>query len=146
MVISPYIPKGTIVHRAEGPTPSSEYDHTSIIATCNKLFGINENLTARDAWAGTFEKLFSLESPRTDTPQTLADIPPWTLEELHQQWLKPLNGHFENQIAFYCKFNHPGDENCGKHITNQLEASLFCEAELPLFLSRAPGLELWKSK
>jgi len=134
IVISPWIPKGTIVHRAQGPTPTSEYDHTSVIATCNKLFGITDTMTARSTWAGTFEGVFSLSSPRVDCPKKLADIPAWTMEDLKKQWAKPLNDHLEIQIQFYCKFNQR-DENCGKDIHNQLDASLFIEHEVAVFLS-----------
>ena len=99
-MISPLIPRNTIVHRAEGPTPTSEYDHTSVISTCNKLFGIEEQLTNRTAWAGTFEHVFSLDKPRTDCTVTLPDIPMWTTEQLHDQWGKPLNDHLQIQVRF----------------------------------------------
>lgn len=46
VIISPYVPAGSII-RPAGLTP---FDHTSIIATLRKLFGIG-SLTARDAAA-----------------------------------------------------------------------------------------------
>jgi phospholipase C len=46
VIVSPYVPKGSII-RASGATP---FDHTSIIATLRKLFGI-ASLTPRDAAA-----------------------------------------------------------------------------------------------
>jgi phospholipase C len=61
VLISPYIPSGTIDHR--------EYDHTSIIATTFKLFlpnVPNVNLTLRDRNANTFEDNLSLDDPSTD--------------------------------------------------------------------------------
>ncbi len=58
-----------VLHAAEGPTATSQYEHSSIPATVKKLFNLpGPFLTARDAWAGTFESVFSLSSPRTDCP------------------------------------------------------------------------------
>ena len=135
VLISPWVPKGHIEHRARGPQLTSEYDHTSIMATCNKIFGIDEHLTARSEWAGTFEHLFSESSPRTDCPNKLAELPGWTLEDLHRQWAKPLNDHLEIQIQFYCIHNQRDLDTCGKGITNQLEASVFLRGEIEHFFS-----------
>ena len=38
------------------------------------------------------------------------------------------------QVQFYCQFNHPQEEECGKHITNQYEAAVFFEREIKTFL------------
>jgi phospholipase C len=54
VLISPLVKAGTVVHKPSGPTPTSQYESTSIIATANKIFGINKHLYARDSWAGTF--------------------------------------------------------------------------------------------
>jgi phospholipase C len=62
LVISPWIKKGTI--------DSVEYDHTSVLATLRKLFGLS-HLTARDKNANDLLHLFSLTEPRKDTPQIL---------------------------------------------------------------------------
>ncbi|PIN05552.1 Phospholipase C [Handroanthus impetiginosus] len=76
LLISPWIDKGTVIHEPSGPTPSSQYEHSSIPATVKKLFNLKSNfLTKRDAWAGTFEKYFSLrETPRDDCPETLPQV------------------------------------------------------------------------
>jgi phospholipase C len=64
VVISPYTPLNTIDHTL--------YDHTSVIATLNKRFNLGpvgeKLLTDRDGYANTFDKLFSLSSPRKDIP------------------------------------------------------------------------------
>ncbi|MBA0790080.1 hypothetical protein Gohar_014749, partial [Gossypium harknessii] len=62
----------------KGPTPNSEFEHSSIPATIKKIFNLSSNfLTHRDAWAGTFEDVVShLTSPRTDCPETLPDVVP----------------------------------------------------------------------
>lgn len=59
-----------VISKARGPTKSSEYEHSSIPATIRKIFNLSSHfLTHRDAWAGTFEQVFSeLTSPRTDCP------------------------------------------------------------------------------
>lgn len=62
VVISPWIPKNIVDHRL--------YDHSSIPATLEQLFGM-EPLTARDKAANTLLPLFSLDAPRADTPATL---------------------------------------------------------------------------
>jgi phospholipase C len=60
-VISPLIPKNTIDHRL--------YDHASIPATLERLFGL-EPLTNRDRAANDVLSLLSLSVPR-DTPGSL---------------------------------------------------------------------------
>ena len=62
LVISPLIPKNLIDHRL--------YDHASIPATLEVLFGLN-SLTARDAQANRLDSLITLRAPRSDCPETL---------------------------------------------------------------------------
>uniref|UniRef100_A0A0E0JD10 Uncharacterized protein n=1 Tax=Oryza punctata TaxID=4537 RepID=A0A0E0JD10_ORYPU len=79
IMVSPWIRKGTVVGRPPGgPTATSEYEHSSIPATIKKIFNLSSDfLTRRDAWAGTFEHVFTdLEEPRTDCPETLPEVPP----------------------------------------------------------------------
>jgi phospholipase C len=66
VIISPWIPRNTIDHRL--------YDHSSIPATLEKLFGMDP-MTARDAAANTVLPLLSLDAARTDTPATLPSPP-----------------------------------------------------------------------
>jgi phospholipase C len=69
VIISPQIPKGTIVR----PPADSEYpfDHTSILATLHKLFDLNGYLTARDAAAPDLLHVLSDDSASNDGPSTL---------------------------------------------------------------------------
>jgi phospholipase C len=62
LVISPLIHKNLIDHRL--------YDHASILATLEALFGLN-SLTARDANANRLDSLIALRTPRGDCPLTL---------------------------------------------------------------------------
>ena len=62
LVISPLIPRGVIDH--------TTYDHTSMLASVERLFGMSP-LTNRDKAANDFLHLLSLGVPRPDTPATL---------------------------------------------------------------------------
>uniref|UniRef100_A0A6B2L347 Phosphoesterase n=1 Tax=Arcella intermedia TaxID=1963864 RepID=A0A6B2L347_9EUKA len=132
VAISPWIPKGTIVHKPSGPQPNSEYDSTSLMSTANKIFGITEHLGLRAAWSGTFENIFST-TMRTDCPTTLIDIPMYTQETLDKQRSLPLNDHMSIQVQFYCQENNLG-EDCGKDIVNQGQASDFIVREAQRFM------------
>ncbi len=62
VLISPFIPKGTIDH--------SQYDHASIPAIVEEAFGLAP-MTQRDKRANTPDKLLTLDTPRKDTPTEL---------------------------------------------------------------------------
>jgi phospholipase C len=76
LVISPYTPAGVVDHTV--------YDHTSMLATVERLFGMN-SLTDRDAAAIDLLHLLPLTVPRTDAPTTLQPVatpdPPFTCEQ-----------------------------------------------------------------
>ncbi|XP_022752398.1 non-specific phospholipase C2 isoform X2 [Durio zibethinus] len=74
IMVSPWIDKGTVVHRPNGsPFPTSEFEHSSIPATVKKLFNLSAPyLTKRDEWAATFESIVQTRTePRTDCPEQL---------------------------------------------------------------------------
>ncbi len=61
VIISPYIPKGTVDHTV--------YDHASIPATVSKLFLKGpQQKSPRERGAHTFDHLLTITSPRTDAP------------------------------------------------------------------------------
>ncbi len=64
VIISPLIPRGTIDHTI--------YDHTSLLATVERLYGLKP-LTKRDAAAKPFAHLLTLNSPRMDAPTGLPE-------------------------------------------------------------------------
>jgi phospholipase C len=101
LLISPWIPKGTVISRApaaQNPSANSEYDLTSIMASARKLLGIDlPPLTARDAWSSTFEHVVSANSPRTDCPEHLPPALPPKLSP-HIEANLPLND-LQNHIA-----------------------------------------------
>jgi len=89
LLISPWLPKGSVVSGPPDPQKpfnNSEYTLTSIMATSRILLGMSSTpLTQRDAWAATFEHLFTnLTEPRTDCPLHLPAPPPpaWIFEEI----------------------------------------------------------------
>lgn len=84
LLVSPWIPKGTVVHDPDAPvgtpgrpTNTSKFEHSSILATVEELFGLPP-LTRRDAWAASLLPILTLDEPRVDTPAILPDAPPPT--------------------------------------------------------------------
>jgi phospholipase C len=74
LIVSPWVKAGRV--------DSTQYQHTSVLATLKKLCGLTEFLTERDASANTFEGLFDeMDQPRDDTPVTLprAELPAITV-------------------------------------------------------------------
>jgi phospholipase C len=65
LVISPFTPKGVIDH--------TQYDHTSMLKTIQKIFGMG-SLTNRDAAAEDFLKLAPLTTARANAPTQLPPI------------------------------------------------------------------------
>jgi len=91
IAISPWINKG-VIHRPNGPKPSSEFEHSSIPATVKKIFGWNKFLTKRDEWAGTFDSLLlERTEPRTDCPVKLPPAPTIDASYVEIEKKKPVN-------------------------------------------------------
>ncbi len=67
LLASPYLSRGQVC--------SAPLQHTSVLATVRKLFGMSAPLTKRDAAAAAFDDLF-LPSARTDAPMRLAPPAP----------------------------------------------------------------------
>lgn len=67
VIASPWVKKGKV--------DSTRYQHTSVLATLKKLFGLPSFLTKRDASANAFDQLFAeLSQPRDDYPTTLPRV------------------------------------------------------------------------
>lgn len=74
IVVSAFTAQGTII----GTDPndrSTIFDHTSVLATVERLFGLLP-LTKRDAVANTLEVALNQSTARTDAPATLPDPAP----------------------------------------------------------------------
>lgn len=82
VLVSPYIPRGTIDHRV--------FDHTSVPATIRHAFGLGAHfLTHRDESATTFCDVPSLDAPRTDTPASVGSKTHLALAEEAQEGPDP---------------------------------------------------------
>jgi phospholipase C len=79
VIVSPYMPAGSIVRVAEDGLPHQgppyPFDHTSIIATLRQLFDLGAPLTHRDAVAPDLIGALSLDDPTNDGPARIAPIP-----------------------------------------------------------------------
>jgi len=107
VVVSPWIAKGTVVHQPTGvqaPQVGSQFESTSIITTTNNILGVPGTMSARQAWAGSFDNLLlELSSPRTDCPVTLPAVNPLTPEQLEFEMNLPLNEHHVDNINLMCE-------------------------------------------
>jgi len=126
LLVSPYVPKGLVY--------SKPLQHTSVLGTVRKLFGISGALTRRDAAANTFEDLF-LPTPRSDTPATLSTAataapPPLDatrappddyMSELARQWRRATGGL-------------PGAQASAVAPTSQDEVHRFVRSQVQLLL------------
>jgi len=90
VIVSPYIRPGTILRPAAGSKP---FDHTSLIATLRKRFGLGAPLSSRDGSAPDLSGAFSLPTPDNGGPARLdamAYTP--TPGEVARARQQPLNG------------------------------------------------------
>ena len=125
LLASPYLPKGTVC--------SQTLQHTSVLSTTRKLFGIGTALTKRDAAAPPFDGLF-LAAPRTDAPATLgapaaqaappdptAAAPDDYMSEMARDWRRRTGGL-------------PGAPRTVPTPTSQDEVHQFLRSQIQLFL------------
>jgi phospholipase C len=133
LAISPWVAKGTLVSApppAQRPTPTSQYELSSIPATLRRLFPqLGPPLTKRDEWAATFEHVLG-PTLRTDTPTKLPDLPPPPDGELERQLGLPIDEHALGLIRTLCALAPPPDgamdgapppAECGAHIRTYRE-------------------------
>jgi phospholipase C len=87
VIVSPHVPRGVIDHTV--------YDHTSLLATVEHLYGL-EPLTKRDAAAARFDHLFSAPAARDDAPMLLPDPAVSGIRECEDEtWEQRLAGDLE---------------------------------------------------
>lgn len=90
VVVSPLVRKGVIDHTV--------YDHSSLVATLSRLFGLG-SITDRDRGAASFEHLLSLTQPRSDTPETLPDPADSRIQDCEGSLAHRIAGEVENLPA-----------------------------------------------
>ena len=76
------------------------------MATASILFGLttSDPLSDRVAWANSFATIVDeLDSPRTDCPLTLPEVPEAPVSLRNAIRSKPLNDHLECQLLYYCE-------------------------------------------
>ena len=73
IVVSAYTAQGTIIGDSPGE-PSTIFDHSSVLATVEKLFGLKP-LTQRDRAANTLEIALNLTAPRLLPAEALTTLP-----------------------------------------------------------------------
>jgi len=133
IVVSPWINRGTVVHEPTGPTPSSHYDHTSVLATLKKVFNLPAFLTKRDEWAGTFEQLFTQrDSPRTDCPLTIPAPP--KLKNTKGEHLQPLNDLQKTFIRLASALN--GNQVATDNLVTEQDGAEYVKHEVAKFLGK----------
>jgi len=94
LLVSPWVEKGLVIHKPNGPFNNSEFELTSIPGTLKHIFSLQNFLTKRDEWAGKFDGyLKQRTSPRTDCPMKLPDPPKSLLseEEMKFELSQPIN-------------------------------------------------------
>lgn len=69
---SPYIPAGSVVR---APADQQPFDHTSIISTLRRRFGLQAPLTLRDAAAPTLDLALTLDRPDNLGPPRIDALP-----------------------------------------------------------------------
>jgi phospholipase C len=146
LLISPWVPKGVVLSgppAAQKPTPSSEYDLTSIMASTRKILPLLNGtpaLTDRDAWSATFEHVLTvLDSPRTDCPMHLpAPIPPQKgyLKVEAELPLNSLQTHISTVHAHLAGVPYPN------HITRQKDVSNWLQTH---FAKHKATTAAWKA-
>eukprot|EP01120_Amphizonella_sp_Union-15-10_P002828 TRINITY_DN13118_c0_g1_i1.p1 TRINITY_DN13118_c0_g1~~TRINITY_DN13118_c0_g1_i1.p1 ORF type:complete len:481 (-),score=80.67 TRINITY_DN13118_c0_g1_i1:30-1472(-) len=134
--VSPWVKKGTLVHKPTGPYPDSQFEHSSVAATIKKVLGIDTFLTKRDAWAATFEGMFlELDAPRTDCPIDLPN-PPY-LGPKTSQSTQPLNDLQKSMIkAANGLMGYPDNSELLK---TEKEGGNYVKAVIEEFLKQGPA-------
>jgi len=98
VVISPWVQAGvyvTGVPPGVAPTPTSQFELTSVLATVHNVLGTSSYLTARDAWAAPLDWIWEqspLTAPRTDCPTVLPSPVNVTRAGATSGWQRPLSG------------------------------------------------------
>ena len=66
LIVSPWV--------AAGSVDSTEYRHTSVLATVIRIFGLRGQLTNRVKTATPFDSVLSLAAPRQNTPKSIGSV------------------------------------------------------------------------
>ena len=80
-----------------------------MIHTIQKIFGVDDQvLTKRSEWAATFDDLLLLrDTPRTDCPEKLPDVPPPTEEDFARAAATRLKSNQLKKVKKICEKLEP---------------------------------------
>lgn len=98
VIVSPWVEAGayvTTVPPGVAPTPTSQFELNSVLATVHNVLSTGSFLTARDAWAAPLDYLWEtspLPGPRTDCPTVLPTPVNVTRPGAVSGWQRPLSG------------------------------------------------------
>jgi phospholipase C len=123
IVVSPFVRPGTVFRAPEGAQP---FDHTTIIKTLRKRFGIDTPLTARDKDAPDLEQVLTLTEPSNEGRELVNAAPvPRDEAALVRARMAPLND-FQKALHESASYLHPlGEaESVTAHIERILEGWL----------------------
>ncbi len=94
IVVSPYTKKGTVIDLMENNTPYV-FDHTSILATVEKRFGLTP-LTERDKNANTIDVVLNQTSPRISTEDAMVTLPDPMKDSILKRTFKFVKDKYKN--------------------------------------------------
>jgi phospholipase C len=127
IIVSPYIAPGTVLRAVPGAVsqgPPYPFDHTSIIATVRKCFGLGDALTARDAAAPDLAPVLRLDQPTNDT-LALLTVPSYTpsAQDLTAAIGRPLTD-MQQSLHRLASILPAADADFGQHIGQLQSGSL----------------------
>jgi phospholipase C len=135
VIVSPYVASGTIF----GKSSTVPFDHTAIIATVRKRFGISEALTARDAQAPDLDSVLILPRPTNLGPLRLKALPyapsPATAAVAQT---KPLNSMQKALVGLAANLPPAPGSNLQTHLAN-LKAALASVHDARDYVKRQAG-------
>lgn len=116
LIVSPWVAKGQVC--------KGVLQHTSILKTVRETFGIGQALSLREQAAASFASVFSLPSPRTDTPAKLPrpKLPPLPAATHHanpgNQFSDDLQREMMEGLFQATRASHPEDEAHAPKVPN----------------------------
>ncbi len=121
VIISPYMPPGSIVRSAPAGLPHQgppyPFDHASIVSTLRKLFDLGAPLTARDAAAPDLLGTLSLNEPTNDGPERIDAQPVRpTPEKVAKRAAAPAN-NMQHSLCAMAAHLPPQAAVAGAHIS-----------------------------
>jgi phospholipase C len=140
VIISPYIAPGTILRAAAAGVPDHgppyPFDHSSIIATVRKCFGLGEPLSARDAAAPDLAPVLRLDGPTNDALGLLT-VPAYTpsAQDLTAAIGRPLTD-MQESLHRLAAVLPDADADLGQHLA-QLQSGALAPAPAPSIVAEA---------